>query len=90
MIAFGGMAEIPKRATHCEQALINQVWDKATIKLAMTALANDFSPISDFRASADYRLKVSQNLLPRFFLECQQAHLQSPATSIPVRLTHHA
>lgn len=87
-IAFGGMAEIPKRAFHCEQALINHVWNKATIKTAMAELAKDFSPISDFRASADYRLNVSKNLLQRFYLELRQSELQ--ANNLIVRLTHHA
>ncbi|MEH6570177.1 MAG: xanthine dehydrogenase small subunit [Halioglobus sp.] len=68
-IAFGGMAEIPKRAGSCEQALINQPWSEATIASAMSALADDYAPISDFRASAAYRMQVSQNLLQRLFLE---------------------
>jgi xanthine dehydrogenase small subunit len=68
-IAFGGMAEIPKRAEYCEQALLNQPWNQATIANAMTALAKDYSPISDFRATAAYRTHVSQNLLQRLLLE---------------------
>jgi len=35
----------------------------------MAALAEDFAPISDMRASADYRLRAAQNLLRRFYLE---------------------
>jgi len=87
-IAFGGMAEIPKRAKHCEQALLNQVWHSTSINKAMAALAKDFTPISDFRASAHYRLKVSQNLLQRLFLELENNTQQHSA--IAVRLTHHA
>lgn len=68
-IAFGGMAEIPKRAECCEKTLINQPWNEATVATAMTALANDYTPISDFRATAAYRTQVSQNLLQRLFLE---------------------
>jgi xanthine dehydrogenase small subunit len=71
-IAFGGMAEIPKRATHCEQALINQTWNEQTVNLAIGEMAKDFTPISDFRASAEYRLSVSQNMLRRLFLEVQE------------------
>ena len=36
---------------------------------ACAALAADFTPISDMRASADIRLCVAQNLLRRFFRE---------------------
>ena len=82
-IAFGGMAAIPARAGHCEQALIGQAWNLQTVELAMTALADDFQPISDFRASAEYRLSVSKNLLKRFYLE-----LESSAGQL--RVTHYA
>ena len=68
-IAFGGMAEIPKRSETWEQALLNQPWSEATLASAMTALANDYTPISDFRATAKYRTQVSKNLLQRLFLE---------------------
>ena len=72
VIAFGGMAEIPKRANYCEQALLNQVWNSQTIEQAIEQMAEDFTPISDFRASSEYRLSVSQNMLRRLFLETQQ------------------
>ena len=70
-IAFGGMAEIPKRAKHCEQALLNQPWNSKSIERAIVELKKDFSPISDFRASANYRLEVSQNMLRRLYLETE-------------------
>jgi xanthine dehydrogenase small subunit len=82
-IAFGGMAEIPKRASHCEQALINQVWSEQTLELAIDEMAKDFTPISDFRASAEYRLLVSQNMLRRLFLEIQDG-------TQTIRITHYA
>jgi len=70
-IAFGGMAEIPKRAKHCEQALLNQPWNSQSIERAMVEFEKDFAPISDFRASADYRLDVSKNMLRRLYLELE-------------------
>lgn len=70
-IGFGGMAATPKRATACEQALLNQPWDQQTLERAMQALAHDFSPLSDLRASADYRQQVAANLLKRYWLETQ-------------------
>lgn len=74
-IAFGGMAAIPKRANHCEQALLNQVWTEATIHQAMDALQQDFSPLSDFRASAEYRTQAARNLLLKCWIESQPTHL---------------
>jgi hypothetical protein len=51
-IAFGGMAGIPKRAAAAEAALLGQPWTEATIRAAMTAMAEDFQPMADMRASA--------------------------------------
>lgn len=68
-VVFGGMAEIPKRAADCEQALTGQPWNEQTICSAMQALSNDFTPITDMRASAGYRMRVAQNLLQRFYFE---------------------
>ncbi|SFG12675.1 xanthine dehydrogenase small subunit [Neptunomonas qingdaonensis] len=73
IIAFGGMAAIPKRASHCEQALLNQVWAETTIHQAMDALQHDFAPLSDFRASADYRMRAAQNILLKCWIESQSA-----------------
>jgi xanthine dehydrogenase small subunit len=68
-IAFGGMAATPKRARAVEAALLDQPWTSASIEAAIPAFATDFQPISDMRASAEYRLMVAQNLLRRFHLE---------------------
>mgnify|MGYP003117753624 CR=1 FL=1 len=68
-IAFGGMAGIPKRARHVEAALVGQPWSDATITAAMQAFAQDYTPLSDMRASADYRLQTAANMLRRYFLE---------------------
>jgi xanthine dehydrogenase small subunit len=75
VIAFGGMAEIPKRAGQCEQALVGQPWQQSTIDAAMAALQQDFTPIDDFRASADYRMQIACKLLQRAFL----AHTLPPS-----------
>ena len=66
-IAFGGMAGIPKRATAVETALIGQEWTLSSVHSAQPAFASDFSPMSDMRASAGYRLTAASNLLIRYF-----------------------
>lgn len=68
-LAFGGMAGIPKRAKAAEAALLGRHWNEATVAAAIAALAGDFTPLTDMRASAAYRLKVAGNLLRRFLLE---------------------
>ncbi|MFN4209965.1 MAG: xanthine dehydrogenase small subunit [Devosia sp.] len=68
-IAFGGMAATPKRAKAVEAALVGKAWTMETVEAAIAAFAEDFQPISDMRASAEYRLLTAQNLLRRFFLE---------------------
>jgi xanthine dehydrogenase small subunit len=68
-IALGGMAAIPKRATQTEQLLNGGKWDESAVTAAMQKLTEDFAPLSDMRASADYRSRVTANLLYRFYLE---------------------
>jgi xanthine dehydrogenase small subunit len=58
--AFGGMAATPARARCAEAAFPEGV------EQACAALAEDFKPLSDQRASAWYRLTVAQNLLRKF------------------------
>lgn len=70
-LAFGGMAGIPKRAVHAEAALIGQPWTDPTIRAAMSALTQDFTPLTDMRASAAYRSEAAANLLLRFFRETE-------------------
>lgn len=65
-IAFGGMAETPKRASRCENALLGKPFTLATLNQACLVLEQDFTPLSDFRASAHYRLQVAKNLLRRY------------------------
>ena len=80
-IAFGGLAAIPKRARAAEQALAGRRWNLQSIEAAQAALASDFEPLTDLRASSGYRLEVAANLLRRFYLE------HSGATQ-PLRVQH--
>ncbi|AHD08400.1 xanthine dehydrogenase small subunit [Phaeobacter gallaeciensis] len=71
-IAFGGMAGVPKRASHVEAALVGQVMSAATLATARGEFARDFTPMSDMRASADYRLETAANMLTRYFEDLGQ------------------
>jgi xanthine dehydrogenase small subunit len=69
IIAFGGMAATPKRAANTEKMLTGKTWDLTAMEAAEATLEKDFAPISDMRASAEYRMLTAQNLLRRFYME---------------------
>ena len=60
-------------AAEAEAALIGQPWSETTIRKAMMALKSDFTPLSDMRASAAYRMQGAQNLLLRHFVTREEA-----------------
>ncbi len=82
-LAFGGMAGIVRRAWGAENALLGQAWNETALQAAQAALAQDFTPLSDMRASAGYRLQVAQNLLRRFWLETRPVDAL-PAAAVSV------
>ncbi len=85
-LAFGGMAGVVKRATQAEAALVGQDWTEDRLQAAQAALALDFKPLSDMRASAAYRLQVAQNLLRRFWLQTRpEGALDEAAVSVFAR-----
>ncbi|RKT26167.1 xanthine dehydrogenase small subunit [Paraburkholderia sp. RAU2J] len=83
-VAFGGMAATPKRATHAEAVLGDAEWHEATAQAAMLALGNDYAPLSDMRATSDYRLEAAKNTLYRFWLETRP-HNPLPKSTLDVR-----
>jgi xanthine dehydrogenase small subunit len=70
-LAFGGMAGTPKRAAVTEVALIGKPFTIETFQAAQQQIPSDFSPLSDMRASADYRMQTAQNLLLRYWYDAQ-------------------
>ncbi len=69
-VAFGGMAATPKRAKTAEAALEGvSLDDPPSWAVAEAALARDYQPISDMRASAEYRMQVAQGLLRKALIE---------------------
>ena len=77
-IGAGGVAATPVRARKTEAALTDRAWAGATFEAAAALLAQEFSPISDMRASADYRRSVLGRLLLRYWGE-EQGELQLEA-----------
>jgi xanthine dehydrogenase small subunit len=82
-LAYGGMAATVRRAARAEAVLVGKPWNQDSVVAAKAALAEDFKPLSDMRASAAYRLQVAQNLLQRFWLETRAENpLPGSATSV--------
>lgn len=75
--AFGGMAGIPKRASATEKTLQDKSLTHDVIAQAKAALATDFQPMSDVRASDKYRMKVAQNLIEKCYLEMQNRTIET-------------
>lgn len=67
-IALGSVAPIPIRCFQTENALRGQTIEEVNkiIESGQAALAREIVPIDDVRSTADYRLKVSLNLLAEF------------------------
>ena len=71
-IAYGGMSSTPKRAFNCEKVLVNSNISYKTIGKAKKLLEKDFKPITDTRATQNYRMEVAKNLLEKCFSEVKQ------------------
>ena len=74
-IAFGGMAEVPKRAINCEKNLNNKNLSLTSFERAKNYLEKDFKPIDDMRATKEYRMEIAKNLLIKCFLEIKSKKL---------------
>ena len=92
-IAFGGMAGIPKRASATEQFLSANSWfsagraDETLLEQACSLLRSEFSPMSDVRASAGYRMAMACNLLKK---ACYEFAAEASGAAIEGRLFDHA
>ena len=68
-IGVGGVAATPVRAKRTEAALRGKVFSEPVLRQAQDTLSQEFQPISDMRASADYRRLLLRNLLQRVWLK---------------------
>lgn len=69
-LAFGGMAATPSRAHNAEAILTDAPLTLESFTAAAHALDDDFAPISDMRASAEYRMQVAKNLVLKYGMDC--------------------
>jgi xanthine dehydrogenase small subunit len=70
-MAYGGMAEITKRAKTAETYLLKKKWSRTNIEVAMELIYNEFEPLSDARAESEFRRVAAKNLLMKFFNDLQ-------------------
>jgi xanthine dehydrogenase small subunit len=70
-IGAGGVAATPARALKTEAAMRGKAWTQATVARAQQVIGQEFTPLSDMRASAAYRREVLTQLLQRFWLQSQ-------------------
>ena len=78
-IALGGMSGIPQRALGLEKVVLDNWNDENIAQLAYGAIKNEFSPLNDVRASSEYRLKVSANLVKKSILILKGAAVENLA-----------
>jgi xanthine dehydrogenase small subunit len=71
--AYGGMAARAMRARSLEAAVRGRPWAPAWLADVEALLARDFTPITDHRGGAAYRLRAGAGLLRRFQLEASLA-----------------
>jgi xanthine dehydrogenase small subunit len=68
-IGCGGVAPVPARARRTEAALQRRPWSRETAAHASRALASEFTPIDDMRASAAHRRALLANFATRLWLD---------------------
>ena len=73
-IACGGMAATPKRAPAAERALSGaSLAEPQSWRPALQAMASDYAPLSDMRATAAYRSRTAANVLEKALMEISGA-----------------
>ncbi|QKV52302.1 xanthine dehydrogenase small subunit [Comamonas antarctica] len=70
-MGVGGVAATPVRARATEAVLAGAAWNETSVTQAADTLRHEFQPLSDMRASGDYRRALLAHLLERYWLESQ-------------------
>lgn len=84
-ICYGGMAATPLRAKQTEAFLEGKPWDESLIDQACSKIGDDYNPISDFRASSQYRISVAKNLMRKYLIEQLSA---SASQNLAIQILH--
>lgn len=81
IISAGGVAAKSVRLFELEKVFVGHSLTQPIVNKARQKVTRVIHPLSDVRGSAEYRVKLVQNLLQRFYLESQQ---------VETRLVQHA
>jgi len=68
-LSFGVAGPVPMRAVSAEEAAFEQPVSKETIKAAARAALNDIKPRTSWRASAEFRIQLAEELARRTLRE---------------------
>ncbi|MFT4730601.1 MAG: xanthine dehydrogenase small subunit, partial [Granulosicoccus sp.] len=74
-VAYGGMAAIPLRVPVVEQLLVANELTEELISQACELLAQTLTPMSDVRASAEFRAAMASEMLARALIEFGGGHM---------------
>ena len=69
-LAYGGVGPIVLRLPETERFIEDKPLIKSVFQQAGRIASNEISPISDVRASTNYRTHLAENILIKFFYEC--------------------
>ena len=70
-LALGSVAPVVVRCARTEDVLRKRKVDEEAVSAARAELAREISPIDDIRSTANYRLRVAQNVLEDFLMSLQ-------------------
>ncbi|WP_448809117.1 xanthine dehydrogenase small subunit [Agromyces bauzanensis] len=76
-IGLGGVAATPLRARATEAVLAGRPWDLDTVQEAASVLGSEGSPMSDHRASAQYRAMMLNTALVKLYRTGPRAEVQA-------------
>ena len=69
LIAYCGLSAFPKLAKITQKFLQGKKWNEENVTKALEFLEQDYQPITDFRATQNYRTQVCKNLLYKFYIQ---------------------
>jgi len=84
-VAFGAVAPTPFRSTRIEDALRGNPLDDALVADVVAMVDDETSPITDMRASAEYRTRMTEVMLERGLWEAIE-RFAGTGTTYGVRL----
>jgi xanthine dehydrogenase small subunit len=78
-LAFGGVGPVVLRLPETEEYLQGKPLMQEIFQEAGKKARDEISPISDVRASSDYRSQLAENIMQKFFHECCDAQNKKEA-----------